>query len=70
MPVEENTPNGLSEDLSAFESQMKYFQIPYLDGNWEASMDALLSGDAAQDGGNPMDLWSFDDLPTVVGGVF
>ncbi|WJZ94214.1 hypothetical protein VitviT2T_013091 [Vitis vinifera] len=70
VPVEENTPNGLSEDLSAFESQMKYFQIPYLDGNWEASMDALLSGDAAQDGGNPMDLWSFDDLPTVVGGVF
>lgn len=68
--VEENTPNGISEEFSAFDSQMKFFQIPYMEGNWEASMDALLSGDATQDGGNPMDLWSFDDLPPVVGGVF
>lgn len=70
LPVEESTLNGLSEDLSTFESQMKFFQIPYLEGNWETSMDALLSGDNAQDGANPMDLWSFDDLPPMVGGVF
>lgn len=60
----------LSEELSAFESQMKFLQMPYLEGNWDNSMDAFLGGDATQDGGNSVDLWSFDDLPAVVGGIF
>ena len=50
-----------SDDLSAFDSQMKLFQMPYLESNWDASIDALLNGDATQDGGNEMELWSFDD---------
>ncbi|KAG8388441.1 hypothetical protein BUALT_Bualt02G0126200 [Buddleja alternifolia] len=58
-----NTANNkLSEDLSEFDSQMKLFQMPYLDNNWDASIDAFLNGDATQDGGNGMDLWSFDDV--------
>uniref|UniRef100_A0A5B7ACP0 Putative ethylene response factor 5 n=2 Tax=Davidia involucrata TaxID=16924 RepID=A0A5B7ACP0_DAVIN len=70
VPAGENTVTNLSEELSAFESQMKFFQIPYLEGNWEASVDTLLGGDPTQDGGNSMDLWTFDDLPSVVGGVY
>lgn len=66
---EGNTVDNLSEELSAFESEMKFFQIPYLEGNWEASVDTFL-GDATQDGGNPMDLWAFDDVPSIMGGVY
>ncbi|KAK9280970.1 hypothetical protein L1049_003861 [Liquidambar formosana] len=69
LPVEESTPRNLSEELSAFESEMKFFQIPYLEGDWDTSIDAFLSGDATQDSGNSLDLWSFDDLPSLVGGV-
>ena len=69
VPVENNTANTLSEELSAFESQMN-FQMPYLDGSWDASIETLFSGQTTQEGGNPMDLWSFDDLPSVVGGVY
>lgn len=62
-------PAENTEDPS-FESQMKPFQMPYLDGNWEASLDAFLNGDAIQDGGNEMYLWSFDDVPAMLGGVY
>ncbi|KAH7866015.1 hypothetical protein Vadar_014308 [Vaccinium darrowii] len=65
-PVEANAVNNLSDKLSAFESEMKIFEIPYLDDNWDASVDAFLSGDATQDGGDSIDLWAFDDL--VAGG--
>lgn len=34
------------------------FQMPCFEGNW----DAFLNGDAGQDGGNAVDLWSFNDL--------
>ncbi|XP_058226902.1 ethylene-responsive transcription factor RAP2-12-like [Rhododendron vialii] len=61
-PVEENTVKNMSDELSAFESEMKLFQIPFLEENWDASVDAFLSADATQDGGNSMDLWTFDDL--------
>jgi EREBP-like factor len=67
--VENNTPKTLSEELSAFESQMN-FQMPYLDGSWDASIETLFSGSTTQDGGNSMDLWSFDDLPAMAGGVY
>ncbi|KAJ4951946.1 hypothetical protein NE237_028778 [Protea cynaroides] len=59
--VEEKTVKKLPEDLSTFESQMKFFQMPY-EGSWETSMESLL--------GSSMDLWSFDDLPQMEGGVF
>ncbi|KAH6821160.1 hypothetical protein C2S53_019675 [Perilla frutescens var. hirtella] len=55
-------------DLSEFDSQMKLFQMPYLESNWDASIDALLSGAANQDGG----MWSFDDVAamTMTGAVY
>ncbi|GER53614.1 ethylene responsive factor [Striga asiatica] len=42
-----------NDDLSEFDSQLKLFQMPYFDGNWDASIDAFMNG-------NEMDLWSFD----------
>ncbi|KAK8493610.1 hypothetical protein V6N12_025025 [Hibiscus sabdariffa] len=71
MPTENNSAKSLSDELLALDNQMKYFQMPpFLDGNWDASMDAFLNGDATQDGGNPMDLWSFDDFPSLPGAAF
>lgn len=64
-PAEENTVKNLSDELSAFE--MKLLQMPFPEENWDASVDAFLSGDATQDGGNSIDLWTFDDL---VAGVY
>lgn len=67
MLSEENHAKTLSEELSAFESQMKFLQVPYLEGNWDASMDAFLNGDTTQDGGNSVDLWGFEDISSMVG---
>ncbi|KAG1342579.1 ethylene-responsive transcription factor 1 [Cocos nucifera] len=53
----------LSEELSAYESYMKFLQIPYLHGSADTSIDSLFSCDVAQDGQSAVDLWSFDDLP-------
>lgn len=64
-PVEDNMAMKLSEELSAFESCMKFLQMSYLEGSSDASMESVLSGDLSQDGGSLMDLWSFDDLPTT-----
>nr|GLL35075.1 ethylene response factor 1 [Ipomoea trifida] len=64
--TENTTVEKLSEELSAFEDQMKFFQIPYLEGNWDSSVDTYLN----VDGGNALDLWSFDDVPSLMGGVF
>ncbi|KAL2547066.1 Ethylene-responsive transcription factor Related to AP22-12 [Forsythia ovata] len=69
-PTAKNIVNNLFEEVSSFESQMKPFQMPYLDVNWDASLDAFLNGDAIQDGGNELDLWSFDDVPAMLGGVY
>ncbi|CDP15674.1 unnamed protein product [Coffea canephora] len=60
----------LSEEFSAFESQMKVAQMPYLEGNWDASLDAFLNGPAVKDGGDEMDLWTFDDISAMMGGVY
>ncbi|KAK4410468.1 Ethylene-responsive transcription factor RAP2-2 [Sesamum angolense] len=40
------------------------------ESNWDASIDAFLNGDATQDGGSAMDLWSFDDVPAMMGGGY
>ncbi|CAK9161584.1 unnamed protein product, partial [Ilex paraguariensis] len=63
----ESTVNSLSEELFAFESQMKFFEIPDLEGNWDASVDTFLYDSTTQDGGNPVDLWMFGDFPPVLG---
>lgn len=67
--AEENAPMKLSEELSAFESYMKFLQIPYLEGSAEESMESFFTGDVTQDGESPVDLWSFDDMP-LSGTVF
>ncbi|KAK5792446.1 ethylene-responsive transcription factor RAP2-12 [Gossypium arboreum] len=71
MHAEENSAKTLSDELLALDNQMKYFQMPpFIEGNWDATIDAFLNGDATQDGGNPMDLWNFDDFPAMAEGVF
>ncbi|KAJ8447525.1 hypothetical protein Cgig2_031138 [Carnegiea gigantea] len=64
MPVQENSGTSMSEEFSDsdFESQMNYFETPFLDENW--AVNAFLGVDASQEG-NPVDLWSFDDLPAM-----
>ncbi|KAL3511572.1 hypothetical protein ACH5RR_024289 [Cinchona calisaya] len=66
VPGDDNDVNKLSEELSAFESQMNFFQISDLGGNWDASVDTFLNGDVTQDGGNAMDLWTFGDIPAMM----
>ncbi|KAG9459422.1 hypothetical protein H6P81_003930 [Aristolochia fimbriata] len=57
---EENDIQKLSEELSAFESLMKFYQIPYLDGGSEQGF----APNAVQE--NMVgDLWSFDDVPAA-----
>ncbi|CAI9114492.1 OLC1v1015227C1 [Oldenlandia corymbosa var. corymbosa] len=75
VPCDDNAVDKLSEDLSAFESQLKFFQTPFLEGNnWDAaSMDAFLNegGASQQNGGvNEMDLWTFDDISAMMGSVY
>ena len=71
VPVEEKNGKSLSEELLAFDSQLKYLQMPDAEGSsWEASLDSFLNVETTQDGANAMDLWSFDDFPSMVGGVY
>ncbi|MBF6096342.1 hypothetical protein IU502_29090, partial [Nocardia cyriacigeorgica] len=69
VPVEEKNGKSLSEELLAFDNQLN-FQMPDLVGNWEASLDSFLNAETTLDGTNAMDLWSFDDFPSMVGGVY
>ncbi|AET01895.1 putative transcription factor AP2-EREBP family [Medicago truncatula] len=67
LPMQNDSAKTLSEELADIESQLKFFE----NDNWsDASLAALLSGDTTQDGGNTMNLWNFDDLPSIAGGVF
>ncbi|XP_022964039.1 ethylene-responsive transcription factor RAP2-12-like [Cucurbita moschata] len=69
--VPQGSEKTLSEELSSFESEMKNFQMPYLDGGWDTSMDAFLAGETGnQDGENSVDLWTSDDLTAMIGSVF
>ncbi|KAK4269021.1 hypothetical protein QN277_022230 [Acacia crassicarpa] len=71
LPVGNDSTKTLSEELADIESQLQFFQTPYLEGSWgDASLEALLGENTAQDGDNTMDFWSFDDLPSMAGGVF
>lgn len=53
--MEENEVQKLSEELMAYENMMKFYQIPYLDGQSTATQHP-----PAQEG-MVGDLWSFDD---------
>ncbi|GMI82178.1 ETHYLENE RESPONSE FACTOR 74, related to AP2 12 [Hibiscus trionum] len=61
MPSEDNSGKSLSDELLAFDDPSTF-----MGGNW----DAFLNGDATQDGGDPMYLWSFDEFPSMTGGLF
>ncbi|CAL9171990.1 unnamed protein product [Musa hybrid cultivar] len=69
VPAEENDDVKFSEDLSTFESLMKFLQTPYLDGGSDDSIDSFLNYDMTQDESG-VDLWSFDDLPPVASSVY
>lgn len=67
---EENTAAKLSEELSVFETYMKFLQIPYMEGTPAEAAESLFASDATQDGESAVDeLWSFDDMP-LAGPVF
>jgi len=57
----QNTAVKLSEELSTFESYVKFLQIPDLQGSSDESFDGLF----AQDGCDSVSLWSFDDMPMI-----
>ncbi|KAG4914184.1 hypothetical protein GLYMA_19G262700v4 [Glycine max] len=69
--MEDDSAKRLSEERVDIESELKFFQMAYLEGSWgDTSLESLLSGDTTQDGGNLMNLWSFDDIPSMSSGVF
>lgn len=55
----ENEVQKLSEELMAYESFMKFYEIPYVDGQSVAA--AVNPAAEAIVGGGSIDLWSFDD---------
>ncbi|RZB59042.1 Ethylene-responsive transcription factor 1 isoform D [Glycine soja] len=68
--AQDDSAKTLSEELADIESQLKFFETPsFLDEAWaDATLASLLGGDATHDAaGNPMNLWSFDDLPSMAG---
>jgi len=67
--AEDNTVKNVSEELSDFEAEMIFFEMPYLEGNCDAT-STFLEGDTTQDGGSSIDLWGFDDLASMVGQAF
>ncbi|MQL81562.1 hypothetical protein Taro_014032 [Colocasia esculenta] len=58
----ENTTMKNSEDLLAFDP-FSFMQVAYPDGNANELMDSFFGTDMTQEGDNPVDLWSFDDMP-------
>ncbi|CAI0411933.1 unnamed protein product [Linum tenue] len=63
------------EELFGFDNGSKYLEMmQYMEGgSWEASLENLLNGTTTstmEDGGNnTMDMWSFDELFDLAGGV-
>lgn len=56
----ENQVRKLSEELMVYESYMKFYQIPYLDGQSTAAHVNPVPDTVV--GGGSIDLWSFDDV--------
>nr|GME14216.1 ethylene-responsive transcription factor ERF071-like [Ipomoea batatas] len=57
----ENQVRKLSEELMVYESYMKFYEIPYLDGQSTAAAQVNPVPDTVVGGGS-IDLWSFDDV--------
>ncbi|KAE9615307.1 hypothetical protein Lal_00048277 [Lupinus albus] len=67
--VDDDPAKSVTEELLYMESHLKFFdQTPYLSESWDDSSLASFLG--SQDSGNSMNLWSFDDMSSVAGGVF
>nr|WNV55400.1 ERF071 [Chrysanthemum x morifolium] len=58
---EANEVQKLSEELMAYESYMKFYEIPYLEGE-----STPVNADGGGGGDGSIELWSFDDLDDVV----
>ncbi|GAB4843656.1 hypothetical protein Ancab_013620 [Ancistrocladus abbreviatus] len=58
---EESEVQKLSEELMAYEDYMKFYQLPYLDGQSATASMAPACQECA-----PLELWSFDDVPSAV----
>lgn len=56
--LEENEVQKLSEELMAYESYMKFYEIPYLEGQAVEAPANPYGGV----GGGAIELWSFDDV--------
>ncbi|KAK1383585.1 Ethylene response factor 4 [Heracleum sosnowskyi] len=65
----EETIERKPEEIPNFETEMKYFQMACMDGDWDASLDAFLAEDTTLDAENLINLWAFDDLSTMGGGA-
>ncbi|CAI9761478.1 unnamed protein product [Fraxinus pennsylvanica] len=61
--VAENEVQKLSEELMAYENYMKFYQIPYLDGQSGAAPPN--SAQESVVGGGALNLWSFDDVTPI-----
>ncbi|CAJ1976069.1 unnamed protein product [Sphenostylis stenocarpa] len=68
--MQDDSAKTLSEELVDIESELNFFQMPYLEGWDDTSLESLLSCNTTQDGGNLMNFWSFDDITKMAGGVF
>lgn len=58
---------GPAKDLKAID-----FETPYNNTEWDSSLD-FFNGDAVasqENGANPMELWSIDEIDSMIGGVF
>ena len=58
---EENEVQKLSEELMAYENYMKFYEIPYMEGQSCIIAPPMAS---SQEGNPIMELWNFDDLPS------
>lgn len=58
---EEIEVQKLCEELMAYESFMKFYQIPYLDGQ-SVAPPATTVQESVVGGGGALDLWSYDEL--------
>jgi EREBP-like factor len=59
---------GDVNDFADFESEMKFFQTPFLDENWDASVATTNINTEECISSNSVDLWAFDNLAAIMEG--
>lgn len=59
---EGNEVQKLSEELMAYENYMKFYEIPYMEGQSCIIAPPMAS---SQEGNATLELWNFDDLPST-----